>query len=66
MTLYVFDKTNARIGDGSINLTNVPPGQTVKFEITVYATGTPASVAVVTNGPRTISIRSTPCRKAQG
>lgn len=56
MSLYVFDKTHARIGDGSISLTNVGPHETVKFEITLYASGVPASLSVATNAPRTLSI----------
>ena len=45
-SLYVFDKSNARIGEGYINLANVGPGQTVKFQITLSASGNPVSVAV--------------------
>jgi hypothetical protein len=56
LLLYVFDKAHARIGDGSINLTNVGPHEIVKFEITLYASGTPASVSVASAAPRTLSI----------
>jgi len=56
LSLYVFDKSHARIGDGLINLSNVAPGETVKFEITLYATGEPASVSVIATPPRTLSI----------
>jgi len=56
MLLYVFDKTHARIGDGNINLANVGPHEIVKFEITLYASGVPASVSVATNAPRALSI----------
>ena len=55
-SLYVFDKNNARIGEGYVNLTNVSAGQTVKFQITLSASGTPASLAVTTSAPRTVSI----------
>jgi hypothetical protein len=55
-SLYVFDKSNARIGDGYINLANVGPGQTVKFQITVSASGNPVSVAVSASAPRSLSI----------
>ncbi len=48
--LYVFDKNKARIGEGYINLTNVSVGQTVKFQITLAASGNPASLAV-SNSP---------------
>ncbi len=56
LSLYLFDKSHARIGDGLINLANVAPGETVKFEITLYASGAPASVEVAANAPRTLSI----------
>ncbi len=46
LSLYVFDKSKARIGEGYINLTNVGPGQTVKFQITLSASGNPISVAL--------------------
>jgi hypothetical protein len=55
-TLYVFDKNNARIGQGYINLTNVAAGQTVKFQITLSASGTPSSVSVATSAPQIVSI----------
>ncbi len=57
-SLYVFDKNKARIGKGYINLTNVSAGQTVKFQITLAASGIPASVTVSnsTNAPRTVTV----------
>ena len=55
-SLYVFDKSKARIGEGYIDLTNVAAGQTVKFQITLSASGTPTSIAVATSAPRTVSI----------
>jgi len=55
-SLYVFDKNSARIGEGYINLTNVSAGQTVKFQITLSASGTPASLTVFAGAPRTVSI----------
>lgn len=45
-SLYVFDKNKARIGEGYINVTNVSAGQTVKFQITLAASGNPVSLAV--------------------
>ncbi|MGO9087101.1 MAG: PEGA domain-containing protein [Candidatus Sulfotelmatobacter sp.] len=48
-SLYVFDKNKARIGEGYINLANVSAGQTVKFQITLAASGTPAFLAVSTS-----------------
>jgi hypothetical protein len=57
-SLYVFDKDKARVGEGYINLTNVPAGQTVKFQITLAASGTPASLTVSTSAsvPHTVQI----------
>ena len=55
-SLYVFDKNKARIGEGYINLTNVGPGETVKFQLTIPASGTPATLAVAVRAPRTISV----------
>jgi hypothetical protein len=56
LSLYVFDKSKARTGEGYINLSNVGAGQTVKFQITLAATGTPVSLAVATAAPRTVSM----------
>jgi hypothetical protein len=56
LLLYVYDKTHARIGEGSINLSNVGPNQTVKFEVNLFATGTPASLSLAANTPRAVSI----------
>jgi hypothetical protein len=47
-SLYVLDKDKARIGAGYINLTNIGAGQTVKFQITLSASGNPTSVAIST------------------
>ena len=55
-SLYVFDKSKARIGEGYINLANVAAGQTVKFQITLSASGTPNSLAVATSAPPSVSI----------
>jgi hypothetical protein len=55
-SFYVFDKGKARIGEGTINLTNVSAGETVKFQITVPASGSPNSVAVSASAPRAVSI----------
>jgi hypothetical protein len=56
LLVYVFDKTHARIGDGNISLTNVGPHQIVKFQVSLYASGIPASVALAPSAPRTLSI----------
>jgi PEGA domain len=47
--LYLYDKNRVRIGDGWITLENITPGQTVKFQTTVHALGTPASIDLAVN-----------------
>ena len=42
--VYFYDKDKVRIGDGWITLQDVAPGQTVKFETTFSASGTPVSL----------------------
>jgi hypothetical protein len=49
--LYVFDKSKARIGEGYISLSNVGPGETVRFEVKLSASGTPVSLTVVSAVP---------------
>lgn len=44
--LYFFDKDKARIGDGTMDISNAAPGEAVKFQTTVTASGRPASVSV--------------------
>jgi hypothetical protein len=46
-TLYLFDKNKARIGEGWITLSNVGAGQSVKFQTTVGASGTPVSLEIM-------------------
>jgi hypothetical protein len=57
-SLYVFDKNKARIGEGYINLTNVTVGQSVKFQITLAASGIPVSLTVsnTSNASRSVSV----------
>jgi PEGA domain len=56
-SLYVFDKNKVRIGEGMINLSNVAANQTVKFQITLAASGTPSFLEVsASNASRTVSI----------
>jgi hypothetical protein len=57
-SLYVFDRDKARVGEGYINLSNVTPGQTVKFQLTLTASGTPAALTVLpsTSLPRAVQI----------
>jgi hypothetical protein len=56
--LYLFDKNRTRVGEGWITLSNVGPGQAVKFQVNVDASGTAVSAAIVaqTEMPRKISM----------
>jgi hypothetical protein len=45
--VYLFDKKQVRIGDAWMEVTNVGPGQTIRFQITVEASGAPVSLSVV-------------------
>jgi hypothetical protein len=57
-SIYLFDKNKARIGEDTIALSNVGPGETVKFQTTVMASGTPVSVSIQETGqiPKSISL----------
>jgi hypothetical protein len=65
-SVYLFDKNKARVGDGLITLTNVGPGETVKFQTTIASSGTPSSLSLAAKyippelapaaPPRTVSI----------
>src|SRR5271170_2425253 len=46
-SLYLFDKNKVRIGEATIVVSNVRPGETIKFETTISASGPPASLAIV-------------------
>jgi hypothetical protein len=63
-SLYLFDKSKARVGEDAIALSNVGPGETVKFETTVMASGVPVSVSIqeIAQVPKSISltVNSTP------
>jgi hypothetical protein len=44
--LYLFDKNKVRIGEATITVNNVGPGETVKFQTTIASAGPPASLSV--------------------
>jgi len=46
-SLYLFDKNKTRIAEATINVSNVGPGETVKFQTTIAASGPPVSLSVV-------------------
>jgi len=45
-SLYLYDKNKTRIGEGYITLSNVAPGQTIKFQTTRGASGSPVSISL--------------------
>lgn len=63
-SVYLFDKNKVRVGEDVIAISNVGPGETVKFETTISASGQPESITVreLTPSAKTISItiNSTP------
>lgn len=62
--IYLFDKNKVRVGEDTISLSNVGPGETVKFETTVSTSGAPASVTIhdiaETAKLVTLTVNSTP------
>jgi hypothetical protein len=46
-SLYLYDKNKTRIAEATINVSNVAPGETVKFQTTIASSGPPASMSVV-------------------
>ena len=46
-TLYVFDKSKVRIGEGFISVSDVSPAGVVKFQTTIPASGTISSMELV-------------------
>jgi len=45
-TLYLFDKNKVRIGQAALSVTNVGPGETVKFQTTIASSGPPSSLSI--------------------
>lgn len=45
--LYLYDKNKTRVGEGFITLSNVGPGQTVRFQTTIQSSGSPVSISLV-------------------
>jgi hypothetical protein len=46
-TVYLFDKNKVRVGEDAITLSNLGPGETVKFETTLAASGMPVAVTIL-------------------
>jgi hypothetical protein len=63
-SVYLFDKNKVRVGEDAIGLSNVGPGETVKFQTTVMASGIPVSLTIqdTAQPPKSISltVNSTP------
>ncbi len=65
-SLYLFDKNNVRIGEGFVQVSNVAPGEKIKFQTTFHSEGVPVTFKLVPQTvppelrplapPRTISI----------
>ncbi len=53
---YLFDKKNVRIGDGYIHLTNLGPGETVKFTISAFCSGSPETMTLSSGDIRKVSV----------
>ena len=62
--VYLFDKDKVRVGEDVIVVNNVGPGETVKFQTTVMASGNPVSVSLqaIEQAAKTITltVNSTP------
>jgi hypothetical protein len=43
-SLYLFDKSNVRIGQGYVQVSNVGPGEMIKFQTSFRAAGTPVAM----------------------
>ncbi|HZQ68583.1 MAG TPA: PEGA domain-containing protein [Terriglobales bacterium] len=46
-TLYVYDKSKVRIGEGYVNVNDLAPGQVAKFQTNIGVSGTPYSLELV-------------------
>jgi hypothetical protein len=65
-TLYLYDRNKVRIGEATLNVSNVAPGETVKFQTTIASAGPPVSLSLSPRSlprelgpaapPRTVSI----------
>jgi hypothetical protein len=46
-SLYLYDKNKTRIAEATINVSNIAPGETIKFQTTIASSGPPASLSLV-------------------
>jgi hypothetical protein len=63
-SVYLIDKNKVRVGEDTIALNNVAPGETVKFQTTISASGSPVSLSVQDMAqerkPISMTVNSTP------
>lgn len=45
-SLYMYDRNKVRIGEATLMVSNVAPGETIKFQTTIGASGPPATLSV--------------------
>lgn len=45
-SLYLYDRNRVRIGEATLNLSNVGPGETVRFQTTIASSGPPMSLSL--------------------
>jgi hypothetical protein len=65
-SLYLFDKNNVRIGEGFVQVSNIGPGEMIKFQTSFHAAGVPVTMKLAAETlpaelrpkapPRTVSI----------
>jgi len=57
-SVYIFDKKQVRIGEAWMQVDNLGPGQSAKFQISFNASGVPATISVLAPAdiPRTVSL----------
>jgi len=65
-SVYLFDKKQERVGQDVLSVSNLGPGETVKFETTVTASGEPVSLTLKEISPSSRTISMTVNSSPQG
>lgn len=65
-SVYLLDKKKVRVGEDVIAISNLGPGESVKFETTVNASGQPASISLSEISPASNAISLTVNSSPQG
>jgi len=65
-TIYLFDKNKVRIGQEVISVENVAPGESVKFQTNILASGTPVAISLEDAGSTARSVSMTVNSSPQG